>query len=233
MRDLLVAVPSRGRPQNIDRLISAMRDTCQGDTTLLLGLDEDDPWLPYYLRLNGVAKRDNPVAVEVVIRDGLRQVVAWLNELTVPRTAQYRFAGHIGDDNVPLTPGWDVQVMEALEKTPFAFGNDKNPNRTPGSLCCHVFTRTGVIAALGYFGPPCLRHMYVDNAWMGWGQATGITYLHETVLEHRHFTTGHATRDETYARSEQCMGTDTAAYIGYCADPGGMAADIGKIRALL
>ena len=233
MNDLLLAVPSRGRPYNVDRLIGKMRDTCTGDTTLLLGLDADDPQLPLYKHLRGVDKSDTPIKVEVVVRDGLRQVVAWLNELTVSRAEQYRFVGHIGDDNVPSTTGWDVQIMEALGKTPFAFGNDLNPNRPPGSLACHVFCRSEIITALGYFGPPTLRHMYVDNVWTTWGLETGITYLHETVLEHRHPTTGLAVHDESYAASEQWMTADHVAFAAYCATPDGMAADIGKIRKLL
>jgi hypothetical protein len=232
MRDLLLVVPSRGRPYNADRLIGKMRDTCTGDTTLLLGLDADDPQLPLYKGLRGIAKGDTPILAEMVIRDGLRQVVAWLNELAVPRAGEYRFVGHIGDDNVPVTPGWDVQLMDALDKTPFAFGNDLNPNRPPGSLACHIFMRSEVITALGYMGPPCLRHMYVDNVWTTWGLETGMTYLHETVLEHRHPSTGGAAHDDSYASSEQWMSADGVAFGMYCGS-GALAADIRKIKALL
>lgn len=228
---LLVAVPSRGRPQNVHRLISAMRDTCTGNTTLLLGLDEDDPQLPAYRLLPGVSIRDNPVRIEVVVRAGLRQVVGWLNELTVKRAAEYQFTGHIGDDNVPSTPGWDTEIMKALDETPFAFGNDLNPGRPPGSLCCHVFCRSEVIGALGYLGPPSLRYSYVDDVWMRWGQACGITYLHNVRLEHRHYSTGAAEMDENYQRSADFFQQDQAAYLRYCAD--GLARDVAKIRAVL
>ena len=231
MSELLLAVPSRGRPYNIDRLISHMRDTCRGDTTLLIGLDCDDPHLPVYKHLRGILKEDSPVNVELVIRSGLRQVVGWLNELTVTRAPHYRYVGHIGDDNVPTTDGWDVQVMEALDKTPFAFGNDLNPNRAPGSLACHIFMRAEIVTALGYFGPPVLHHMYVDNVWTTWGLETGITYLHETFLEHRHPSTGRAKHDDSYAASEAWMSEDAVAFAWYCAHD--LAGDVAKIRALL
>jgi hypothetical protein len=220
VKDLLLAVPSRGRPRNIARLWEAMQATCQGDTTLAVGLDADDP-----------ARWDYPYGPAYEIRDGLRQVVAWINELAVPHAGEYRYIGHIGDDNVPSTPGWDVAIMEALEAAPFAFGNDLYPLRAPGSLCTHVFTRSEVVAALGYLGPPVLRHMYVDDVWMAWGQACGITFLPGIHLEHLHFTTGKAALDSTYVESQRSFAADAAAFTAYCAT--GLDADIARIRETL
>src|SRR6266536_3004024 len=72
-----------------------MSGTCQGDTTLLVGLDEDD--------LTGASY---PAGPQYVIRSGARGFTACANELAVPRAGQYRFIGALGDDNVPETPGW-------------------------------------------------------------------------------------------------------------------------------
>lgn len=216
---LLVVVPSRGRPHSIARLWQAMSETCTGDTTLLVGLDEDDPVREAY-----------PAGPEYVVRSGLRQVVAWINYLTAPRYLDgYDYVGTIGDDNVPRTPGWDVAIMDALTRQPFAFGNDLYPFRPPGVLATHVFTRAEVIGALGYFGPPALRHSFVDDVWTTWGTAAGITFLPEVVIEHLHFTTG-APHDDTYARSQAVMATDQAVYAAYCQD--GLYADITRIIAV-
>jgi hypothetical protein len=227
VKDLLLAVPSRGRPQNIARLLEAMDETCRGDTTLVLGLDDDDPELAAYLAIMAAAGLEDYVRV----RSGLRQVVAWVNELAVPLAPGYRFTGHIGDDNVPRTDGWDVSVMEALETRPFAFGNDLYP-RAPGTLCCHVFCRSDVIARLGYLGPPSIRHMYVDVAWMAWGTACGIAYLPDVVIEHLHYTTGKSPLDESYARSTALItGGDLDAWHAYSGNegPGGLNADIARL----
>lgn len=221
---MAVLVPSRGRPGSMGRLVTAMEATCRGDTVLVPGLDEDDPSLPEY---RDVLAGRWPAEV----RAGLRQVVGWLNELAVPRTLDYRVIGTIGDDNVPRTDGWDVAIMEALGKAPFAFGNDLYPFRPPGALCCHVFTRPEVIAALGYLGPPALRHSYVDDAWMAWGQAAGIEFLEDVIIEHLHFTTG-APMDESYRQSQGHAGADATAFAAY-RDGGAMAADIARIRAVL
>jgi hypothetical protein len=214
--DIVLAVPSRERPGNIARLWDTMEKTCRAGTELVVGLDEDDPALLQY-----------PAGPAYRVRSGLRQVVAWINELAVPLAREYRYIGHVGDDNVFKTVGWDVRVREALEKTPFAFGNDLYP-RPPGSLCCHIFCRSEVVTALGYLGPPCLRHMYVDPVWMAWGKATGITYLHEVIIEHLHFTAGKSPYDLNYASSAACMGSDFEAYREYCRS-GQLNADARKI----
>jgi hypothetical protein len=217
VRDLLLAVPSRGRPGNITRLRNAVNATCTGDTELRVGLDEDDPELGNY-----------PVFdLERVVRPNLHKVTAWVNALTVPEAGNYRYLGTIGDDNVPQTPGWDTAVMGALEKTLFAFGNDQYPGRAPGTLCCHVFMRSEVVQKLGYFGPPSIAHMYVDVAWMSWGTACGITYLHDVLIPHLHYTVG-APHDETYASSYAGTGADLQAWHAYCRS-GQLNSDIGKL----
>lgn len=215
-----MVIPSRGRPGNIARLTAAMDDTCTADTGLVVGLDDDDPTAPQY--------PDPAGDLSYVIRPDLHKVTAWTNYLAVPRVQDCRGIGHFGDDNVPQTRGWDTAVMEALEKTPFAFANDQYPSRAPGTLCCHVFMRSEVVKTLGYFGPPSIAHMYVDVAWMAWGTACGITYLHEVLIPHLHYTTGQAGMDATYQNSYAGTGADLQAWHAYCRS-GGLNADIEKL----
>jgi hypothetical protein len=216
VRDLLMVIPSRGRPGNIARLRAAMDATCTAETDLIVGLDDDDPTRDAY--------PDN-ADIDYVTRPGLHKVTAWCNELAVGGTENYRYIGHFGDDNVPESRGWDTAVTEALEKTPFAFANDQYPGRAPGTLCCHVFMRSEVVTTLGYFGPPSIAHMYVDVAWMAWGTACGITYLHDVLIPHLHYTTGRAGVDATYQNSYAGTGADLAAWHAYCRS-GGLNADI-------
>lgn len=216
MRDLLVAVPSRGRPASIARLAQAMKDTCTADTVLAVGLDDDDEG--QYPRLPGV---------EYEVRSGLRRVTAWTNELAVPRAGQYRAVGSLGDDNVPRTPGWDTAILKALESTPFAFGNDLYP-RDPGSMSCHIFMRSEVVQALGYAGAPSISHMYVDVGWFAWGTACGITYLDDVVIEHMHYSVGKSGPDEVYAASYALTSTDLQNWHAYSRG-GQLNADILKL----
>jgi hypothetical protein len=226
VRDLLLAVPSRGRPQNIARLKQTLDETCRAETDLIVGLDEDDPTrldypgvLRFSMNLRGFAYEVHP---------SLRKVTAWTNYLVLPHLHEYRAFGQVGDDNVFRSPGWDTKIMAALEVTPFAFGNDQYPTREPGTLSCHVFMRAEVVKKLGYFGPPSIAHMYVDVAWYAWGTACGITYLHDVLIPHLHYTSGAAPHDETYQASYAGTGQDLQAWHEYCRS-GQLNADIRKL----
>ena len=222
MRDLLVAVPTRGRPDSIARLRDAMEATCRGDTHLLAGVDDDDPCLTAYLGMPGVTFQ---------ALSGVRGVVACMNQMVMPRLGEYRAVGVLGDDFVPRTEGWDIAIMDALERTPFAYGNELFPGRAPGESCCHIFTRTEVVRALGYLGPPCFGHMFVDNCWAAWGKACGITYLDGAVIENAHPVAGKAAMDGTYEQANTYLGPDREAWGAYQA--AGLTADIEKIRPVL
>ncbi len=219
MNKLLLVVPSRGRPENIARLYQALEETCDEQTDLIVGLDEDDP-----------ARDQYPDGIEYVIRADLHGVVPWMNELALSRVNDYNYIGMIGDDNVPRTTGWDSQIISALQKTPFAFGNDLYP-REPGSHCAHIFCRSEIIKTLGYLGPPQLRHMFVDNSWLEWGKACGITYLHDVIIEHLHFTTGKASYDKTYEAAVDRWDSDKASWDAY--QSGKLQEDIDRIRGVL
>lgn len=222
-RDLALLVPSRQRPHNIARLLEAMDRTCRADTTLIVGVDADDPDLPAYQAFSGI---------DLVVQPR-RRLVQWLNDLAFANVDEYRYLGHIGDDNVPRTVGWDVRVMESLERQgpiSFAFGDDLDPGRAPGSLSLTIFMTSEVVRRLGYMGPPRIQHMYVDPVWFAWGQATSIEFLPNVVLEHMHYTiAGKAPLDESYQTSTGLIPSDCGNYNAYCDDPDGLNADIVKL----
>jgi hypothetical protein len=219
VRDLLVIVPSRGRPGNLRRLHEAVTATAQGDTVLLAGLDDDDEG--QYERIPGV---------EYEVRGGLRGFTPWVNALAVPRAGDYRNIGVLGDDCLPRTPGWDARITQALERSPFAYANDLYPLRPAGAQVTHVFTRSAVVTALGYIGVPALTHMYVDDAWGAWGRACGIEYLPDVVIEHLHHSSGKAPNDDTYRASELTTQACLAAWQEY--NSAGLATDIDRIRSV-
>ena len=205
MAELAVLVPSRGRPHNAERLAEAFEKTCRGDTRLVFGLDEDDETRWDYFDLECEA---------LVNRDLRHRLVEWLNFLASFRAEPY--IGHIGDDNVPWTVGWDVRVMESLKRNQFCFCNDLDPGRVPGSLSIHIFMRRSVVDTLGYMGPPAIQHMYVDPIWYAWGKATSIEFLEDVELPHLHYTLGHAPSDESYEHSTGLIPTDLVRYQTYC-----------------
>ena len=226
MKTLGLLVPSRSRPRNITRLWDSMKATCDGPTTLLVGLDADDP------------ERDNyPAGPGYVIQDGLRYVTAWFNHLAMTTLGAFGAIGTVGDDNEFTTRGWDGRIRDALTRQPFAFGNDEYPTRPPGSLSCHIFIRADVVRILGYAGPPEISHMYVDVAWYAWCLAVGHEYLDDVRIPHRHYTTG-APHDETYARSYAQTASNLTAWHAYSrrgiedhasTETGGLNADVLKL----
>jgi hypothetical protein len=223
MSTLGVLVPSRGRPNNATRLWDSMQQTCAGGTTLMIGLDADDP-----------ARDSYPPGPAYVIQDGMRYVTAWVNYLALLTYGQFEFIGHFGDDNTCQTPGWDDRIRESLGRQPFAFANDLYPTRPSGSLSCHIFMRAEVVKILGYFGPPEISHMYVDVAWMAWCLAAGHEFLGDVLLPHHHYTLG-APHDDTYARSCARTAPDLDAWHAYSrrgledGEPGGLNDDIAKL----
>jgi hypothetical protein len=228
MARLALIVPSRGRPHNIARLLDAMNQTCRGETDLIVGVDDDDPTLDQYLGFTGC---------EIQVKPGYRrQLVRWLNVLGGAAANDYSYVGHIGDDNVPRTVGWDVKIMESLERqgpVGFCFGDDLDPGRVPGSLSIHIFMTSNVIRRLGYMGPPSIQHMYVDPVWYAWGQATSIEFLPDVVLEHMHYTvSGKAPVDESYQHSTGLIPSDCGNYNAYCDDPHGLNTDVAKLGGI-
>lgn len=210
MTDLTVVTPSRGRPQNVARLAEAMAKTCRADTKLIIGLDRDDP-----------TRADYPKDVYYVTKDPAdygRRVVKWINYLAMFAQPTSRAVGHFGDDCLPQTEGWDVKVLEALDKTPFAYGNDLSIERPPGALCTHLFMRKDVLPTLGYFGPDTIQHMWIDLVWHQWGETAGITYLHEVIIEHLHFLEGKAAYDPSYHLSRQLVEKDLQSLWEYVRD---------------
>lgn len=198
--------------------MEAMSTTIRADTRLIVGVDDDDPSLPAYRELG----------CELVVRPRMT-LVNWLNYLADEYWAP--FLGHIGDDNVPRTEGWDVRIMESLDAQGdigFCFGDDLDPGRPKGSLSIHIFMTSDVVVRLGYFGPPQIQHMYVDPVWFAWGTATTIEFLPDVVLEHMHYSVGgKGPHDESYARTTALIPEDCANYNAYCED--GMNDDIRKL----
>src|SRR5690349_19333781 len=99
MADLAVLVPSRGRPHNVARLIQACAATCEADTLLHFGFDDDDPRLEQNLKA---------AAAHVVTVRPRMGLAAWTNALAREHTETLpefrpRALASIGDDMVPVT----------------------------------------------------------------------------------------------------------------------------------
>ena len=218
MTDLVLLVPSRGRPKNVTRLLEACAATCRAATVVHFGFDNDDPEM-----LANLAAADGAL-FSVSQRMGLAR---WTNYLAAAHVSDGAVCS-IGDDMVPLTDGWDERLLAACGTTGMAYPNDRRRDDIPE---CVVMT-TDIVAALGWMCPPGLEHWYIDNAWSDLGRGAGcIAYLPDVVVEHRHPNVpGGDKPDRTYWDASPKMAADMAAYQRWRLK--GMREDIGKVRVL-
>ena len=225
MNSILVIVPSRGRPDNIRRLIQGFHDTRELGADLLVAVDEDDPELENYLSI----ETDEPW-LEIQVGPRLR-LGGTLNALAPLYVDEYDIIGFMGDDHLPRTAGWDTAVSEAMTPAGVVYGNDliQGPN-----LPTAVFMNSNVVRALGYYVPLGMIHLYFDNTWKDWGHATDqLHYLDHVIIQHLHPLAGTAENDERYdeVNSGETYTADGARYQDYH-NNGEFAADVEKLQAI-
>lgn len=202
---IAVLIPSRGRPRSLRRLLAAIDDTAAHpeQCTVWARIDDDDPHAGAYQAIT----HSGPTRLHVTTGPRTRLAASW-NELAA--AAADTGATHLamwGDDNIPVTPGWDTRFVNAFTaRGPgMAYGKDNVWDRTynrdiPGHLVLPTATiwPTAVYQALGWVSPPGLVHLCIDVAWRDLGLAAGaLHYLPDVTIRHLHRCTG-APDDQTY-----------------------------------
>lgn len=220
MPDLVVVVPSRGRPEAARTLAQVFAQTCTADTELVFAVDMDDPALGEY------------PPEHLFVSPGTTMVEA-LNTAAVVAARDAFAVGFMGDDHCPRTYGWDRAYVEALRElgSGIVYGDDLLQGRRLPTQCAMT---SDIVRALGYMSPPGLAHLYVDNAWLSLGMAAGcIRYLPDVVVEHRHPVAGLAAWDAGYARvnSSAMYDRDQDAFETYLTS-GQLERDVATVQAL-
>ena len=222
MRDLLIITPTRGRPGSAQRLAFAVLATATAATDLILAIDDDDP------------SYDDLAAGErlMLIRGPRMTCPAWTNKVAGFMGDQYRALASLGDDHVPLTPGWDTLMLDAIAGmggTGIAYGDDGLQHE---NLPTAPVISSDIPAVLGWMMLPACWHLFCDNVWLDLGRAAGcLRYLPQVAIRHLHYTSGLSPLDATYAEAAPSWAPDEAAYHAWRRDE--MAADVEKIRKLL
>jgi SAM-dependent methyltransferase len=235
MADLVVIVPSRGRPQAARELAQAFASYCTADTRLVFAVDEDDPALPEYSDLPRSWAGCSRPAVSVGIAEAPSTMVKTLNAAAASelRLDEPPFAiGFMGDDHRPRTAGWDQAYLDALRElgTGIVYGDDGLQGE---NLPTQVAMTSDIVRALGWMALPGLKHLFVDNVWKALGAAADcLRYLPDVLVEHMHPFAGKAEFDDGYARvnSAEIAGHDQDVYERWLRTDA--AGDVAKIRAL-
>lgn len=223
--DLLVIVPSRGRPENITRLWEAWQATATGAADLLVCLDLDDPVADEY-----TAAPYAHVLWSWTTRNGF---APRLTAEAVHYAQHYYALASWGDDHVPRTKGWDAALLDALRDmgTGFAYGDDGFQGPNIPTACAMT---SDIVTTLGWMTPPGLAHLYVDNVWKDMGKAIDrLAYLPDVLIEHLHPATGKVEWDDLTrdANTGDAYTADLAAYERWKLTD--MEADVDKLKALL
>lgn len=222
-------VPSRGRPANVRRLREAWRATrTSPDTQLFVIVDDDDETRNEYVGDHDASDDARCFLITSPIRGGLGPI---LNEWGT-RLAKFNLGGvadppeaigFMGDDHVPRTPRWDVELLTSLRelgRPGIVYGNDllMGANLPTAVLMSGVIPRR-----LGFMAPPGCQHMYLDNFWRDLGTALGaIRYRPDVVIEHVHPVVGKAPHDAQYERTNapEVYAQDATAYREFTDDRG-------------
>lgn len=207
MKKILVMCPSRSadgkRIKNVNNLISSWKETTTGNSDFLLGLDQDDAH--HYPSVDNIIVDINPNKLTVVKK---------INYLSSKYLDNYEFIQFVGDDCVFKTKDWENIYLESSKNKNYVLFY---PNDTyqKDKLPTHPLISTNIIKKIGFMGPPCLEHMYVDNFWLMLGKNLQcLEYFEEIILEHRHPVKGFET-DEIYAQNDSYFARDQKEYINY------------------
>jgi len=192
---MCVVVPSRGRPENAERLAQAFKDT-GAEADLYIVIDNDDPkWneyaksenykkLPADNKTGGCAKSLNTGAVLL---------------LDITKYPLYDYFVFMGDDHLPRTPGWDKAFIQALgTNTGIVYGDDLLQGANLPTA--YGMTRDLVNELRGMTFPGCV-HLFFDNFVKQLGlDLEYLKYLPDVIIEHIHPAAGKVAMDEGYER---------------------------------
>lgn len=231
--ELTILVPTRSRPQNVESIINAWRETgaIEDGAELIFILDSDDPCLPRYLE--EIFECSHTPQISYLIESEWRPLVPKLNRAAASLAALAdRPIGFMGDDHLPRTVGWVKEYLRALKEKPGVvscpdgFRTDDLPTQWVMSA--------EIIRTLGRMVPAPVDHLYCDNAVRD--IAVGIdsyTWLPYVLIEHMHPLAGKGVTDAGYIKvnSDEQYGMDMTSYAIWTFRD--MLTDVARVKGAL
>jgi hypothetical protein len=228
--ELAIIVPTRGRPENIRKVIGAWDFTNAWDhADLLVVADADDPEIGGY---RSIWAEDDALPAQLVVVPAWLPMVHKLDAAARDAAGRYWAVGFAGDDHLPQTIGWAKRYLTVLHElgSGMVYGDDGYQG---AKLSTEWAITSDVVHALGRMVPAPVEHMYCDNAMMDlFGQAGAMRHLPEIRIEHMHPVAGKAQTDAQYQRvnHRDQFRTDRRAYEGW--QRAALAHDVAAVRAL-
>lgn len=235
---MLIIVPTRGRPQAVQKVVDAWDATGAFDdgAALSFAIDHDDPEYQAYWDALGM-RPDGPSndSIRVHSIPAWEPMVAKLNcaARLYADFFSYFALGFAGDDHLPRTRGWARRYIEALQEfgTGIVYCDDGFQRR---NLPTQWAMTADIVRALGAMVPGKVEHLYCDNIVRDLGAAAGcLRYLPDVLIEHMHPAAGKALMDDGYSRvnAKPQYARDHGAYQEWQLLH--KRADVAKVRALM
>jgi hypothetical protein len=186
-----ILCPTRGRPENVDRLLNSLKETSDVIPEIVLYVDDDDAQM-----LEWLGHDDWAPTVKSITGPRITLSDMW-NKCAEVATGDILM--NCGDDVVFRTKGWDSMVKQAFASYPdrilFAHGDDAHFGSQFGT---HGFVHRKWINAVGYFVPPYFSSDYGD-VWLNEiANSLGRRVYLPFVTEHMHFLWGKGPKDQTH-----------------------------------
>jgi len=206
--DLIVIIPTRGRPDNAVALEQAFVDTNTTAKRVYVVDFSDELRKEYSYKL--------PVESVIMIHNETKGMAYPLNYVAREFLGEFDNFAFMGDDHRPRTANWDQLFVEELYSgSDIVYGNDLFQG---SQLPTAVAMSSQIVKELRGMVPDTQRHLYLDNFWLKLGQDLGkIKYMPEVIIEHCHAFNGKAPMDENYARvnAPEVYAADKVAYDNY------------------
>lgn len=203
-------VPTKGRPENAGRLAAAARELSGRELSALYFLADPGELLDAYREHLG--RKESWVFLNEVSASPQR-IGPILNKVAPGLAERYTHLAFMGDDHVPRTALWDEELVKSLDGRPgVAYGNDLWQRE---NLPTMAVLSADLVRGLGFFAPPGLEHLYLDDFWKRLGQSVGnLAYRADVIIEHLHPAAGKAEWDDGYfqANGASQYSRDHAAY---------------------
>ena len=163
---ICIAIPSRGRPEFLERLCGTARATANNWKQVVIKyyLNDDDPLLAQYKKTLKKLHKQHGDSVKWEIGPDQNTIQSW-NKLCESTDADYYMLA--GDEIQFITQDWDKKITETKNKYPdgiFCMAVfDGRENRAEHQRCTQPIVTKEWRDTLGYFWAPFLWHWHVDQ----------------------------------------------------------------------
>lgn len=164
--DISVLVPTRGRPENLARLLKSLGR--HASVEVIIGLDADDPYVPDYVAKIAEIAPDYPL---IIVAQRHPTLGALINSLAAKSSGAWMAA--VPDDYVLMTPDWPEKLLADCAQLPRRMGVVYlNDSLHPEFTAFPVISRFAY-NAIGHYLNDSFPYWFGDTWWDEIGEMMG------------------------------------------------------------